>query len=139
MGGYCGPHYRRLRKYGDPLGGPRLRDGTRKNLVDGSGYVRIYSPGHSEATMRGYAMEHRYVMSNILGRPLRKNENVHHRNGDRADNRPENLELWVKAQPPGQRAVDLVKWAQAIIDTYADEVSKYPHPEPKRKRTRKPR
>ena len=38
-------------------------------------------------------MEHRYAMGQILGRPLRENEFVHHRNGIKTDNLPENLEL----------------------------------------------
>ena len=62
--------------------------------------------------------QHRVVMEEQIGRPLRKNENVHHKNGVRDDNRPENLELWVKTQPAGQRVEDLVEWAREIVDSY---------------------
>lgn len=53
--------------------------------------------------------EHRMVMAQMLGRPLRRGESPHHRNGDRADNRPENLELWVGGHRAGRRASETVK------------------------------
>ncbi len=62
--------------------------------------------------------EHRLVMERVLGRPLRPDESVHHKNGDRADNRESNLELWSRYQPAGQRVEDKVRWAQEIISLY---------------------
>ena len=60
-------------------------------------------------------------MENILGRPLTKDETVHHKNGIRSDNRPENLELWVMWQPHGSRVEDLVKFAHEVIERYDHE------------------
>lgn len=70
------------------------------------------------ANSRGYVLEHRAVMSTMLGRPLFPNENPHHINGNRQDNRPQNLELWVVSQPKGQRAADLLAYAREIVALY---------------------
>ena len=65
-------------------------------------------------------MEHRLIMEAHIGRPLLREETVHHINGDRLDNRLENLELWSSSQPPGQRIKDKVEWARSIINLYGD-------------------
>jgi len=84
-------------------------DGT--GTINKDGYVSIGSNGL-------YELEHRLVMAGLLGRPLYPNENVHHINGVKDDNSPENLELWVTSQPSGQRPEDLIQWAKEILERY---------------------
>lgn len=77
----------------------------------GDGYLMTkVPPGTPNAKKWGtgasWMLEHRYVMQQKLGRPLERYENVHHINGQRGDNRPENLELWKRAQPAGVRSSD---------------------------------
>lgn len=67
------------------------------------------------------APEHRLVMARSLGRPLRADESVHHRNGDRADSRLENLELWSRYQPSGQRVEDKLVFAYELLRRYDRE------------------
>lgn len=76
-------------------------------VSQGEGYVAVMvaddDPLASMRNSQGYVLEHRLVIARSLGRPLSKDENVHHVNGVRDDNRLENLELWVRPQPSGVR------------------------------------
>ena len=107
-------HYTRLQRTGEigPVGSKFGR-----GSID-SGYRLLYMPDHPNATKAGAVYEHVVVMAQMLGRPLREHENVHHKNGIRDDNRPENLELWSVSQPSGQRISDKIQWALDILRDY---------------------
>jgi len=82
--------------------GPQHHNWRGGHYITKNDYVMAYAPNHPQ-TRKGYVFEHRLVMEQMLGRYLLTHENVHHRNGNRQDNRPENLELWDRGQPSGQR------------------------------------
>lgn len=108
----CGLHYNRKRLTGE-VGPPGLVRKHGFKYIGPDGYVHV----NDKRRKNGRGLEHRLVMERMLGRPLHDFENVHHINGIRDDNRPENLELWTKPQPCGQRPEDLVAW---VAEFYPD-------------------
>jgi hypothetical protein len=79
--------------------------------IDKNGYRILHSGKRG-----GYEQpEHRAVMEKVLGRPILKGETVHHKNGKRADNRPENLELWSSRHGKGQRVEDRIRDAKLFL------------------------
>jgi hypothetical protein len=89
-----------------------------------SGYRFVHVKGHSNANKQGSLAEHVFVMSEHLKRPIGRYESVHHKNGIRDDNRIENLELWSKSQPSGQRLSDKISWALDFLSQYGYECTK---------------
>lgn len=93
---------------------PSLRGSDHWNFKGGrittkQGYINVLveqgdALGEAMQNNKGYVLEHRLVMARQLGRPLRNSETVHHINGVRDDNRPDNLQLRASAHGPGTSA-----------------------------------
>lgn len=110
--GWCRRHYSRWGRTGDPGPAGLLKAPNGTGFLDSNGYRRVSQNGRTR-------LEHHVVMERVLGRPLQPFENIHHINGIRDDNRPENLELWTKPQPNGQRPEDLAEW---VVENYPELV-----------------
>ncbi len=112
------------KKNGIALDDPFVKRKAGEGNIDAQGYKTITKRGHpNQMDAKGRIREHIYVMSQHLERPLKKGESVHHKNGIRDDNRIENLELWHKGQPPGQRLEDKLKWAIEFLIEYGYKVN----------------
>jgi hypothetical protein len=124
--GLCGSHLSRVRQHGTPQAEVPVKVITGKGTLS-HGYWKVPVPPELRHLVNGEtsALQHRLVMAQHLGRPLRPDESVHHRNLQKTDNRIENLELWSRYQPSGARVEDLLAWAWEVIrrhDPQAEEI-----------------
>lgn len=106
----------------------RERRGATKHIKHPIGTIQDDTSGYQRIKVRekhganDWMPYHRYVMEQHLNRELKSFENVHHINGNKSDNRLENLELWITSQPKGQRVSDLIEYAYWIINNYENKV-----------------
>jgi hypothetical protein len=92
-------------RHGNHARGPKNARWNGGRWLHSDGYIGIAVPeGHHLRQAHGYAFEHQLVAEDMLGRRLRDDEEVHHKNGQRDDNRPGNLEVKLKSEHAREHA-----------------------------------
>lgn len=107
VAGLCGAHYQRKRKYGDAHANRPIMVRHGRSVMN-SGYVRVWEPGHPMANADGYVLEHRKVLHDA-GVDVPPRHHVHHLNGDKSDNRIENLGVLSEHDHPRVHAYEAGK------------------------------
>lgn len=118
----CSPDVSNCRKIHKLAEHERLRPSETREIqrnITSQGYVRLRFPNQHGVKGRE-VLEHRLVFEKELGRELTPDEVVHHLNGQRDQNDRSNLELWSKAQPPGQRVADKITFAIDMLRLYPE-------------------
>lgn len=116
-------YYRKT--YGYTVKSPNMRATHGQGYVNKLGYKMIYKKGHPNSNIKtGIILEHIFIMSQLLGRPIKKGETIHHKNGVRSDNSPDNLEVWTSRHPSGVRVKDKIKSAIALLEEEGYKVVK---------------
>jgi hypothetical protein len=107
----CSPHLVRFWMRHNHIPSRSIKEGTAINLAkqphgyqwkggviyNDQGYIKVRMPFHPDTNSEGYVLQHRLVMETKIGRRLLRSEQVHHINGIKTDNRPENLQLMSQA------------------------------------------
>ena len=65
-----------------------------KDFIIKNGYKLVAKSGHPRTDARGYVREHLLIMEEKIGRPVKRSESVHHIDGDKLNNHPDNLHLF---------------------------------------------
>jgi hypothetical protein len=110
---------------------PTTRPGERNpkwrcgRVIDEDGYVLIYNPDHPHVRKHvPYVLEHRLVMEKVVGRLLNPKEVVHHKDGNKLNNSPQNLQLFgsngkhleceLKGKCPKWTEIGLIRMREAV-------------------------
>jgi hypothetical protein len=118
--GMCWKHNTRFQKTGDPT---TFKPSYKTYPI---GATRMHNTGYVEEKIspNKWELQHRLVMKRSLGRDLLPGENIHHKDGNRANNDLDNLELWSTGQPAGQKVEDKINWAIGFLSQYGYKITK---------------
>ncbi len=114
----CPMHLARIKRHGEAgSASPNKRANGEGNITK-AGYHYICCKDHPNAYENGKIAVHTLIMSQLIGRPLMDGESVHHKNGIKSDNSPENLELRTSLHPSGQKVNEMIDFCKMYLSLY---------------------